>query len=141
MAAPVLIKIKSATFKGKAIVGAENATIEISGSEQTSRGDGATTIQASYVEGIMARVTVQALQGHLTDKDLFVPGNGALVIVGFQQADGSGQTGGGDKTWTFPNATLTNSSRGLPLNGNPSVNLNFTAADANGSTSTLFSVA
>lgn len=141
MAAAVLIKIKSATFKSKAIVGAENATIEVSGSEQTSRGDGATTIQASYVEGIAAKVTVQALQASVTDKDLIVPGNGSLVIVGFQQADGAGQAAGSDKTWTFPNATMTSSNRGMPLSGNPSVNLNFTVADANGSTSTLFTVA
>lgn len=140
MAAPVLMKLKSATFKGKAIVGAENATIEISGSEQTTRGDGATTIQASYVEAIMARVTVQALQASVTDTDLILPGNGSLVLVGFQQAAGSGQAGGSDKTWTFSNATLTSSNRGLPLNGNPSINLNFTAADANGSTATLFTV-
>jgi hypothetical protein len=77
----------------------------------------------------------------LTDKDLFIPGNGSLVIVGFQQADGAGQTGGGDKTWTFPNATLVDSGRGIPLDGNPSVSLNFTVADADGSTTTLFSVA
>jgi hypothetical protein len=141
MAAAILIKLKSATFKGKAIVGAENASIEISGSEQTSRGDGATTIQQAYVEAIMARVSVQALQASTTDKDLMVPGNGALVLVGFQQADGAGQTGGADKTYTFPNATLTNSNRGMPLNGNPSVSLSFTVADANGSTTTLFSVA
>lgn len=141
MAAPVLLKIKSATFKGKAIVGAENATIEFSGSEQTARGDGATTIQAAYVEGVMGRVTVQALQGSTTDKELMVPGNGVLVIVCFTQADGIGQVGGGDKTFTFPNATMTNSNRGAPLNGNPSVNFNFTVADAAGDTATLFTVA
>lgn len=140
MAAPILLKVKSATFKSKAIVGAENATIEFSGSEQTSRGDGASAIQASYVEGIMGRVTVQALQGSTTDKDLMLPGNGALVIVCFTQADGAGQTGGGDKTFTFANATLTSHSRGAPLNGNPSVNLNFTIADADGSPTTLFTV-
>jgi hypothetical protein len=140
MAASVLIKVKSATFKAKAIVGAENATVEVSGSEQTSRGDGATTIQAAYVEGVMARVTVQALQGGLTDKDLINPGNGSLVIVGFTQADGAGQVGGSDKTYTFPNATLTSSNRGMPLNGNPSVNLSFTVADADGSMATLFTV-
>lgn len=140
MAAPLLIKVKSVTFKAKAIVGAENATLEVSGSEQTARGDGATTIQASYVEGVMARVTVQALQGSITDKDLIVPGNGILVIVGFTQADGAGQAGGGEKTFTFPNATMTSSNRGMPLNGNPSVNLNFTVADADGSTTTLFTI-
>jgi hypothetical protein len=141
MTAPLLLKVKYASFKGKSIIGAENATIEVSGSEQTSRGDGATTIQSSYVEAIMARVTVQALQSSLTDKDLMLPGNGALVVTCFQQADGAGQSGGGDKTFTFPNATLTNSSRGAPLNGNPSVNLNFTVADADGTPTTLFSVA
>lgn len=140
MGAPLLIKVKSATFKGKTIVGVENATVEVSGSEQTARGDGATTIQAAYVEGIMARVTVQALQAQISDKDVLVPGNGSLVIVGFTQADGSGQAGGGDKTFTFPNATLTSSNRGMPLNGNPSVNINFTVADADGSTSTLFTI-
>lgn len=141
MAAPLLIKLKSATFKGKSIVAAQNASISISGSEQTARGDGATTMQSAYVEGIVARVTVQALQAHLTDKDLITPGNGALVIVGFQQADGSGQTGGGDKTWTFPNATLVSSERGMPLDGNPTVSLSFIAVDANGSLTTLFSIA
>ncbi len=141
MTAPVLIKIKSATFKSKTIVGAENATFEISGSEQTARGDGATTIQSSYVEGIMAKITVQALQGSTTDTDLIQPGNGSLVIVGFAQAPGSGQTGGGDKTYTIPNATLTSTNRGMPLNGNPSVNFNFTGADAAGSLSTLYTVA
>ena len=37
-------------------------------------------------------------------------------------------------------ATLTSHSRGAPLNGNPSVNLNFTIADADGSPTTLFTV-
>lgn len=143
MAASVVLKVKSATFKGKTIVGVENFTMEVSGSEQTTRGDGATTLQSAYNEGIRAIVTLQAIQGESTtgDKDLIVPGNGALVVVCFRQADGAGQTGGGDKTYTFPNANLSNTSAGKPLNGNPSTNYNFTVVDAAGNLSTLFSVA
>ncbi len=141
MAAATLIKITSATFKSKAIVGAQNATISIQGSEGSSRGDGAVARQSSYVEDIHAKIDVTALQGSTTDKDLMMPGNGALVIVGFAQADGSGATGGAAKTWTFPNATLANSSRGIPLDGNPSVSLNFTGVAASGLPADIYSVA
>lgn len=141
MAAFTLIKITSATFKGKAITGANNATIAIQGSEQMVRGGGAFAMQGSYIEGIHAKVDVAALQGQLTDKDCFMPGNGALVIVGFAQADGEGLTGGGTKTWTFPNATLANSSRGIPLDGNPTISINFTAVAASGDPADIYSVA
>ncbi len=141
MPAFTLIKITGATFKGKTITGANNATIAMQGSEQMVRGGGAAAVQGSYVEGIHAKVDVTALQGGLTDKDLFVQSNGALVIVGFAQADGSGATGGGAKTWTFPNATLSNSSRSLPLDGNPAITLNFTGSAASGDPADIYSVA
>ncbi len=64
----------------------------------------------------------------------------ALIIVGFTQADGSGAAGGGAKTWTFPNATLTNSGRGLPLDGNPQVSMNFTGVAASGDPADIFSI-
>lgn len=141
MAAPLLIKVKSASFKGKAIVSAQNATIAFGGSSQTAKGDGATAMQIAYVEGITGTVAVNALQGQISDKDVILPGNGALVIVGYQQADGEGAVGGADKTWTFPNATLTDTSRGLPSDGNPTVDHNFTCVAASGDPSDIFSVA
>ncbi len=135
------IKIKSATFKSKTIKGATQANIDSSGSEQTTRGDGAIAVQGVYVEGVLMKVVVNALEGSTTDKDLFLPGNGALVIVGFEQADGSGATGGGNKTWTFANATLTGATRGLPQDGNATVNLNFSCAAASGDPLDLYTVA
>lgn len=141
MAAPVLIKIKSATFRGSEIISATNAEIRLQGSEQTARGSGAGSMQIAYVEGIHARVTVQANQGQIAADAHILPGNGSLVIVGFTQADGAGASGGGDKTWTFPNATLNNSSRGLPIDGNPQVSMDFTCVAASGDPADIFSVA
>lgn len=141
MAAPTLVKVKSATFKGKSIVAAQTATIGFSGSEQDARGDGAVAAQISYVENIKGKIQVSALQAQITDNDHILPGNGALVIVGFVQAPGRGSTGGADKTWTFANATLVDTSRGLPLDGNPTVNLNFSAVAASGDPADIFSVA
>jgi hypothetical protein len=141
MAAPLLIKIKSATFKSKAIVSAQSANIGFGGSAQTAKGDGATAMQIAYVEGIVGTIAVNALQGQITDKDVIMPGNGALVIVGYQQADGEGHEAGEDKTWTFPNATLNDTSRGMPSDGNPTVDHNFTAVAASGDPSDIFSVA
>lgn len=141
MAAPTLIKITSATYKSKQIVGAQGATIALQGSEQGVRGDGATARQAAYVEDIHAKITVTALQAAITDDDHILPGNGSLVIVGFTQADGSGASGGGSKTWTFPNATLVTSSRSVPLDGNPVVSMDFTAVAASGDPGDIFSVA
>ncbi len=141
LSAPILIKITSATFKGKDITGATTANISIQGSEQGVRGGGATARQAAYVEDIHAKVTVSALQSQISDNDLILPGNGALVIVGFTQAIGSGAAGGGSKTWTFPNATLTTSDRGIPLDGNPTVSVNFTAVAASGDPADIYSIA
>ncbi len=141
MAAYTLIKITSATFKSKAITGAQSATVAIQGSEQMVRGDGAIAIQGSYVEGIHGKVDVVALAAQVADDDHIIPGNGALVIVGFSQADGQGATGGGAKTWTFPNATMSTSNRNIPLDGNPSVTLNFTCSAADGVPGSIFSIA
>ncbi len=141
MTAPILIKITSATFKGKTIAGATTANISIQGSEQMVRGGGAFAMQAAYVEGIHAKITVGALQSQISDNDLVLPGNGSLVIVGFTQADGSGAAGGGTKTWTFPNTTLVSSDRGIPLDGNPTVNLSLTAVAASGDPADIYSIA
>jgi len=141
MTAPVLIKMKTGTFKGKAITSAQQASIGFSGSSQKARGDGATANQFAYVEAIEGKVTITALQSSVSDNDLILPGNGALVIVGFEQAAGSGATGGGDKTWTFPNATLESSERGVPIDGNPTVSLTFTCVAASGLPADIYSVA
>jgi hypothetical protein len=140
MSAPLLIKVQSATFAGVPIVGATNASVELGGSEQTARGDGAIAAQIAYVEDIKGKVTVNALQSAITNTTLILPGAGALVIVGFTQAAGAGALGGGGHTWTFPNATLNSTTRGLPLDGNPTNNLNFTCVDPNGVPSSIFSV-
>ncbi len=141
MTAPVLIKCKTATFKSKSIASAQQASIGFSGSSQKARGDGASANQIAYVEGIEGKVTVTALQGSITDNDLILPGNGALVIVGFQQAPGSGAVGGSDKTWTFPNATLESTERGVPIDGNPTVNLTFSCVADSGVPADIYSVA
>jgi hypothetical protein len=140
MAAPTLIKIQSATFKGKAITGAQQASIEFAGSEQTARGDGAVAAQISYVEDIKGKVSVTALAAQIKDTDHILPGNGALVIVGFTQAAGSGAVGGGAATWTFPNATLSSTNRGVPQDGNPTIAMQFTAVAASGLPTDIFSV-
>ncbi len=140
MAAPTLIKITSATFKGVAIASPTMAQIDITGSEQTVRGGGVAALQAAYVEGIHGKISVQANEGSFVDSQI-LPGNGALVIVGFTQADGSGATGGGAKTWTFPNATLVSSGRGIPQDGNPQIAMNFTAVAASGDPADIFSIA
>ncbi len=141
MTAPVLIKITSATFKSKAILGAQSASVSLQGSEQGARGDGAIARQVAYVEDIHAKINVSALQAAIADDDHILPGNGSLVIVGFTQADGSGAAGGGSKTWTFPNATLVTSNRNIPLDGNPSHSLEFTAVAASGDPGDIFSIA
>lgn len=141
MAAPTLVKLKSATFKGKAIDGAQTASIEFSGSEQDARGDGAIAAQISYVENIKGKVSVTALAAKITDADHILPGNGALVLVGFVQAAGRGSVAGQDKTWTFPNATLTGAPRTLPLDGNPAVQMAFSAVAASGDPVDIYSVA
>jgi hypothetical protein len=140
MTSPVLVKITSATFKGKQLLGAQSASIQVQGSEQSSRGDGAIARQASYVEDVHVKVTVAALQGLITDTDAYLPGNGALVITGFTQADGAGSAGGGAHSWTFPNATLVNAGRTVPLDGNPGVSFDWTAVAASGLIGDLFSM-
>lgn len=140
MAAPTLIKITSATFKSKSIVGATQASVEVSGSEQSARGDGAVASQIAYVEDIKGKVTVTCLQAQIADNDHILPGNGSLVIVGFTQAKGRGAAGGGAKTWTFSNATLVSSSRGIPLDGNPTVTMTFTCVAESGDPADILSV-
>lgn len=141
MSAPTLIKITSATFGGTALVGAQTASIEFGGSEQTARGDGAIAEQIAYVEGIRGKVTVNCLQGIVstTPADL-LPRNASLVINGFTQAPGSGALGGGSHTWTFPNATMNKTTRGSPLDGSPSMNFDFTCVAASGLPTDIFSV-
>ena len=141
MAAPTLIKIQSATFKGKAITGAQNASVEFGGSAQEARGDGAVASQIAYVENIKGTVSVSALAAQIKDTDHILPGNGALVIVGFTQAAGRGAAGGGSATWTFPNATLTGTNRSVPQDGNPTISLNFACVAASGLPEDIFSVA
>lgn len=140
MAAPTLIKLTSATFKSKAITGAQQASVEVSGSEQTARGDGAVAAQIAYVEDIKGKVTVTCLQAQIADTDHILPGNGSLVLVGFTQAPGRGASGGGSKTWTFANATLVSSSRGIPIDGNPTVTMTFTCVAASGDPADILSV-
>ncbi len=101
MAAPVLLKVKSATFKSKAIVHAQSAEISTESTEGMARGDGATTMQIAWHEGVHMRISVTALESIVGDADLTLPANGSLVIVCFAQAVGSGQASGGDKTFTF----------------------------------------
>lgn len=139
MTAPLLVKVKSATFKGKAIKSATDATIAIGGSGQQARGDGAVTNQIAWVEGIGASVSVTANEASITDSDLINPGAGALVITGFVQAAGVGSVGA-DHTWTFPEATFDGSNRGLPLDGTPSVSLPFRCVASDGTMASLYSV-
>lgn len=139
MPAPVLVKVTSATFKAKAIVGAQSASIASAGSAQMARGDGAVTMQIAYVEGIHMRVSVSALQASLTDKDLINPGAGTLVIVGFVQDQGAAHTVTA-YTWTFPQATLEGTDRSVPLDGNPAVQFNFVAVAPSGDLADLMSV-
>lgn len=141
MSAPTLIKLKSATFKSKSIDGSQTASIEFSGSEQSARGDGAIAAQIAYVEDIKGKVSITALAAKITDVDHILPGSGSLVLVGFAQAAGRGAVGGGDKTWTFAEATLTGTTRSAPLDGNPTITLNFTCVAGSGDPADIFSVA
>jgi hypothetical protein len=131
MAAPVLYKVKSATYKTKAIVHAVSAEISVEGSEQTARGDGAAATQLAYMEDVHMRISITALQNNISDKDLINPGTGSLVVVLFQQAAGSG-AGTPDATYTFTTAMFKGARRGAPLDGNPTVTLDFIATAASG---------
>lgn len=139
MTAPILVKVKTATFKGKSIKSATNASIAFGGSDQQARGDGAVAQQIAWVEGIMATVTVDANEASITDSDLILPGNGALVIVGFEQAPGTG-TNGTDHTWTFANATFGGATRGMPEDGLPAVALPFRCVAADGTMASLYTL-
>lgn len=132
MASPKLYKIKSATFKSVAITHAQSAEISVEGSQQTARGDGAATVQLAYVEGVHMRVSISATEASISDKMLINPGSGALVVVVFEQASGSGAVTAGDKTYTFAEATFNGARRGAPLDGNPTVTLDFTCVAASG---------
>jgi len=140
MAAPKLYKCKTATFKAKAIVHAQTVEIASQGTEGMARGDGAAAMQLAWVDGVHLRVTVTALESAISDDDLILPGNGSLVCVLFEQAAGSGATAGADETYTFSNATLIGTSRGAPLDGQPTVSLNFVVVAASGDPADLFAV-
>jgi hypothetical protein len=139
MAAPILVKVQSATFKGKAIKSATNATIQIGGSGQMARGDGAVAQQIAWVEGVSATVTVEANEASITDADLLLPGNGSLVIVGFEQAKGTGASAT-THTWTFTDATFDGATRGMPQDGAPTVSLPFRCVAADGTMASLYAL-
>lgn len=140
MAAPVLVKCKSASFAALAIAHAISFEWTRTGSPQMARGDGASTMQIAYTEGIHDQITVNALEGSLIEGALTAMGNGALVCTGFTQAAGEGQAGSGDKVHTWANASLVSMTRGAPLDGNPTVNYNFVAVAASGLVADLLAI-
>lgn len=140
MAAPILLKIKTATYKTVAILHVQTADISVEGSEQTTRGDGAAAMQFAYVEGVHMRVSVTALESAIATADLTWPANGSLVLVAFQQAPGSGAAAASDKTFTFTNATHRGVRRGMPLDGQPTVVHDFVVVATTGVVTDLMTV-
>lgn len=138
MAAPILLKASAATFDGSTLVHVTGAEITSQGSEQTARGDGATAAQLAWVENVHMRVTVNALEGDVAG-DCIMPRAGALAITSIAQAAGAGDSGDG-QVYSFPEATFLGQSRGLPLDGTPTVNYNFICVAASGDPADIFSI-
>lgn len=105
MAAAKGFRAKSATYKSTAITGITDDSIKYAGSGTDLNTDASAYVTAVFVDSIAVDVTITTTD--VARATSIAPGDtGSLVVVYEQRAEGSGATGGGDKTATMANATV-----------------------------------
>jgi len=125
-------RIKSVTFSSTAITGLqnveENDTVE---SIEKHRADNSLCTEAVFLDGVGAQIVVTTTD--LSFRSTWALGTaGALVVVKEQRANGTGATGGQDKTATYAAAVLVAKGLGAPHQGRGSLVLTFEAVDSTG---------
>lgn len=125
-------RLKSVTFSSTAITGVqdvqENDTAE---SIEKHRADTSLTTEAVFLDGIGAQIVVTTTD--LSVRSTWALGAaGALVVVKELRANGTGATGGQDKTATYATAVLVSKALGAPHQGRGTLVLTFEAVDSTG---------
>jgi hypothetical protein len=130
--ASVAYKHKSVVYKSTTITGIQNVEENDTVEDITRhRADVSLTTEAVFIDGVGCQIVV-------TTTDLGVRATwalgavGSLVVVAQQRANGSGATGGADKTKTYANAVLVAIRSGAPYSGRGTLELTFEATDPAG---------
>lgn len=141
MAADPAYRFKSATWGGVAVVGALDCNEEDTVEEVTKhRTANATANQATFVDGVGARVTLSVSDTSQRALTAMAIGDvAALVIIREKRAEGKGAVAASDKTATYSNATIVSKREGVPIRGRATLDIGFECADPSGVSPVAFS--
>lgn len=125
-------RIKSVSFSATAITGVqnvdENDTVE---AIEKHRADTSLCVEAVFMDGVGAQIVVTTTD--LSVRSTWALGTvGALIVIKELRANGTGATGGQDKTATYAAAVLVAKGMGAPFQGKGSLVLTFEATDSTG---------
>ena len=131
-------RAKSVTFKSTALLGMTDVSVNQSGSANDLRTDASVGVNAVFVDGIAADVTVSTTDLTGAGGANFVIGaTGSLVIVAEKRAEGSGAALSGNVTYTAAQATVISNSASGATDGIGGAQISFRCSIPSGDTDAI----